>query len=238
MNKTTVRKVDVSHIEGDNIIDNYMPCLCNGVIVKGLDKSWNPQKWNPEFHIEDKNLVGLVDVTVSYVIYKGEKIVANGKTTYNVSSGEIDSAKFICNIIDKENTSISDVKEFLKNIIVLFGNINYIAKKNATKKKSMKADDSSKISTKKNWIKEKRDVEYQFQTKFEQPPHIPKEKKDIQKRKKKTNKTSQSKTPTQRHRAKKIVYKVETWERAGYYTSRGTYVPPCTIHRHRKTKVS
>ena len=224
------RKIDATYISGTKLFDNYIPCVCNGDLEKGLNRSWNTRGWTLKFHIITKNLINVISVALCYSICEKEVAIVQGIITYNIKNGIIDENKSSYDVIDKNHISHDEIKEFLINVIFLFGEMNYVAKMNAINKQE--SNKKSKFNV--NWANKKQDkeIKYEFQESFEQPPYIPKEIKA--KRKNNDKKTYQSKCYGKKRNVKTIIYRVATWERAGYYTRKGIYVPPCTMKRHIK----
>lgn len=215
----TTRLIDISNV--NNIptkkINNYFPCLCNGKIDMGLYKVWNLNNWGIEFHILRNDFIkssqifdinAKEHISLSFIIYKTDEIISTGHIIYDTTNGNIKYFECQCEFnIERE------VKSFITNIINLFEEINFIEYFNAihtngpTRKQKISNTISKKI--------------IDFEEQKEQPIYVPK-------RKNKQKRTKYKNT----HKIEKVTYKTEMWERAGYYRYDGTYVKPCTCHRH------
>lgn len=236
-----VARINAMFVSDSNtkLFDNYYPYVCNGLIDKDRDRSWNPNGWEPKFHIIKKSndemkesirkLAGISEIPVNYFILEGTKTIASGYIIYNIQNGEIKHFK---------NTGCENdvIKVFLKHVIILFGGMNYIEKMNALKnhinvlitesKPKVGSPTTRNINCEKIYaLKDKPQSEF-----------VPKEIKECKTIIKTShivnsdNKTSKQK----RHykTRKQIIYTMKEWERHGYYRKDGTYVKPCTCHRH------
>lgn len=167
-------------------------------------------------------------IAFMYLVYEKESVIAKGNVVYDVYTGEVKT--FTCDAEYKD-----EMETFIKNLIQYFGEINYVAKMNTMKRPRKSTSTGFGNSTDNTGTAPKISVEYVFATAMEQSAYVPK--RNIYGKTKKTStkriRQKQSKAKqSNRHTHKKTVYKVEFWEKAGYYRKDGTYVKPCSCRRH------
>lgn len=221
------RRIDTSKMMpvSKDLLDNYMPCLCNGVI-DSITKPWNKNNWSVEFHIPDNDyrdkdiqvLQSLINddiIAFFFFVYEKGKLIANGSIAYSKTSGNI--SYYEC---DADNAD--DIKSYFQNLIIFFGEMNYLAKLNAMDKKEKKKHSAAHDMPKNH------NIIYDFAEKEEQNPYVPKR---IRRKKRKEHVTEHGNKAISQ-KVTHVVYKLEYWERAGYYRRDGSYVPPCSCKRH------
>lgn len=234
------RKVNTSQmpdIPDTAVLDNFYPCLCNGK-TDVIDKDWNKRGLCAEFHIPDadyksKDAVSLQKeitgdlIAFMYLVYEKEAVIAKGSVVYDVHTGDIQ--KFTCDADGKV-----EIEAFIKNLIHYFGEMNHVAKMNAMNKPGQEQNTRFRGAHKRVKGMASTTVEYEFAVK-DQPAYVPRrnvyaknkkaERKNPSPRKPKAGKPA-------RHTHKKIVYRSQFWEKAGYYRKDGAYVKPCSCRRH------